>query len=61
MNLQLDKDVRAVAEFMESNIAAVRLVSVANCVSAVASALWGHHKSEPVTALKLVRSPEHDS
>jgi hypothetical protein len=54
MNLKLDDDVRAVADFMVANIPAGRLVSVANCVSTIAPAIWGHHKSEPVVTIRLV-------
>lgn len=53
MNLEIDADVKSVAEFMQRHIAASRLVPVANAVRALAPTLWGHHVPEDVAALRL--------
>jgi hypothetical protein len=57
MELLIDPDVKAVAEFMQFRLPAVRLVSVARAVSAVAPLLWGHYESEELQALQLVSAP----
>jgi hypothetical protein len=57
MNITIDDDVRAVAEFMQSSIATARLRSVANSVNALAPLLWGHYATEEVRAIALVSSP----
>lgn len=53
MQLQFDPDVQAVAEFMQRNIEAARLVSVAAAVAALAPILWGRYAAEPVVPLAL--------
>lgn len=53
MNLEIDEDVKAVAEFMQERIAASRLVSVADGLAKMAPILWGRHPSEEVAALRL--------
>jgi len=57
MNIKMDDDVRAVAEFMQSSIPADRLRSVAEKVSALAPLLWGHFPFEEVRAIALVSDP----
>lgn len=47
MNLNIDPDVKAVLEFMQANIAAPRLVGIANRLPEMAKLLWGHHPQEP--------------
>jgi hypothetical protein len=41
MNLEIDPDVKAVAEFMQSNVAADRLERVADAIGKLAPLLWG--------------------
>jgi len=55
MELVLDDDVKAVAEFMQGSISAHRLVAVATGVAQLASLLWGQYQSENVEVLRLVR------
>lgn len=56
MEFSVDPDVKAVAEFMQRNIAASKLVPVANAVAAMAPNLWGHHGSEPISPM-ILREP----
>jgi len=53
MELVLDDDVKAVAEFMQGNITASKLISVASAIAALAPILWGRYAPEPITALAL--------
>ena len=53
MELVIDPDVKAVAEFMQSTLAAARLVPVAKAVSELAPLLWGKYSPESVDALFL--------
>ena len=57
MNLILHADVKVVAEFMQCNIAASRLVAVATGLAALAPILWRFHESEAVVTLRLVPQP----
>ena len=54
MNIAIDPDVKAVAEFMQSSLPAARLRSVAERVAALAPLLWGHFPAEEVRAIALV-------
>jgi len=56
MDLIIDDDVKAVAEFMQSSMAAAKLVSVAEAVAALAPVLWGKFEPEGIDALRL-KSP----
>ena len=60
MNVVVDADVKAVAEFMQERIAASRLVAVADGLAAVAPLLWGQYQSQGVQALQLVAEPMLD-
>lgn len=53
----MDADLKKVCEFMQRNIAANRLVSVAENVGALAPILWRQFNREPVVALSL-REPD---
>lgn len=53
----MDADLKKVCEFMQRNIAADRLVSVAENVGAMAPILWGRFERRPVTPL-LLREPD---
>jgi hypothetical protein len=57
VELMIDPDVKAVAEFMQANIAAAKLVAVADGLQAIAPLLWGQHDTESVTALRLCAMP----
>ena len=57
MQLVIDDDLKAVAEFMQGTIPTNRLVSVASELSRVAPVLWGRHPGEEITALRLVADP----
>lgn len=53
----MDADLKKVCEFMQRNIAADRLVSVAENVGAMAPILWGRFERKPVAPL-LLREPD---
>ena len=53
MQLDMDADVKAVLEFMSSNISAHKLVSVAQEASQLAPILWGHYEAEQAQGLRL--------
>jgi hypothetical protein len=53
MELIIDPDVKAVAEFMQSSVQACRLVSVAQAVAKLAPILWDIYDAEAVRALSL--------
>ncbi|MGA9795827.1 MAG: hypothetical protein WBQ17_09865 [Rhizomicrobium sp.] len=53
MNFLIDPDVKAVAIFMQENIAAGRLVSVAEGVGELAPLLWGRYAPERIDVLSL--------
>ncbi|MGG6429417.1 hypothetical protein ACQ5TV_05475 [Acetobacter ghanensis] len=53
----MDADLKKVCEFMQRNIAADRLMSVAENVGAMAPILWGRFERKPVMPL-LLREPD---
>lgn len=57
MRLEIDPDVQAVAEFMQRNVPAARLVSVAEAAAKLAPILWGGYEKEGVSALLLREMP----
>ena len=57
MKIEIDPDVKAVAEFMQSKIEARKLVGVAESLRAIAPIIWGHHDQSRVVAIKLCGSP----
>lgn len=54
MAMILDEDLMRVAEFMQQNVPAARLVSVSDGLAGIAPLLWGHFPSERIAALRLV-------
>jgi hypothetical protein len=62
MKFEVDPDIQAVAEFMQRNIPATRLVGVAAGVHALAPLLWGRFPAESVTLAGLsdcdLRTPQ---
>ena len=57
MILDIDPDVKAVAAFMQEQIPADRLVSVAIAIEGLAPALWGQYDRSQVQALSLCAEP----
>ena len=53
MTMEVDDDIKAVAEFMQERIEASRLVSVAEGLAAVAPLLWGRHPRKEVAVIQL--------
>jgi hypothetical protein len=53
MEIEIDPDTKAVAEFMQSSIAASRLVGVAEGIARLAPLLWGRYAPEKVETLSL--------
>ncbi len=51
--IHVDSDVLLVAAFIQSSVAASRLVAVADGLAALAPLLWGSYKSEAVRVLQL--------
>ena len=51
--MKLDEDVHLVAEFMQHNLAAAKLVAVADALPKVAKLLWGEYPQEPCTPALL--------
>jgi hypothetical protein len=49
----IDPDVRAVAEFIQSKIEARKLVGVAESLRAIAPILWSQYHHHPVQAIEL--------
>lgn len=59
MIFSADPDVQAVAEFMQQNVQAARLVGVAAGVSVLAPLLWGHYGTQVVQAVSLSAGDLH--
>lgn len=57
MEIVIDPDVKAVAEFMQKSMPAAKLVSVASAVAALAPILWKRYQREDVDVLTL-RHPQ---
>jgi hypothetical protein len=57
MQFEVDRDVQAVLEFMQTNIPAVKLVGVAESVAQMGRLLWSHNPQEPVLVVSLSRFP----
>jgi hypothetical protein len=49
--------VEAVAEFMQRNIPASKLVAVSDSIKALAPIMWGHFDREEIRALRLLPVP----
>jgi hypothetical protein len=57
MELTIDDDVKRVAEFMQSNLPAAKLVAAASSLAAIAPLLWGHFEPTSIAALRLKAPP----
>jgi hypothetical protein len=55
--IEVDADVHRIAEVMQREIAASRLVAVADGLAAIAPLLWGSYQPEPVQTIRLVSEP----
>lgn len=55
MNIEIDPDVKALAEFMQKNIPADRLVDVAVSIGRIAPILWD--STDKFVAMKLIEPP----
>jgi hypothetical protein len=53
MDLIIDSDLKAVAEFMQRNLPVTKLVPVADALAAIAPILWASFEAESVAALRL--------
>lgn len=59
--LLMDKDLRAVVEFMQDSIPACKLVGLSETLPQLARLLWGHFQQEPVKPLELLLTKTHPS
>ena len=57
----IDPDVKAIAEFMQSQIEARKLLGVAESLRAIAPILWGHYDRTTFPAIELVAAPISES
>jgi hypothetical protein len=57
MELRIDGDLQAVAEFMQRNIPASKLMSVADELPKMGRLLWAHYPQEPSVGLRLSERP----
>jgi hypothetical protein len=53
MEVVVDHDVKAVADFMQKNIPVKKLRGVANRLAEIAGLLWGHFDTEDVEPMRL--------
>ena len=53
MELNLDQDVKATMEFMQTQIPAEKLVGVAKAISGLSESLWGHYSPKGFVAITL--------
>ncbi len=53
MELQIDGDLQSVAEFMQKNIPAAKLLSVAEDLPKIGRLLWARYPQEPSLGLML--------
>jgi hypothetical protein len=60
MEVTINADVKAVAEFMQERLPACHLTAVASGLAAIAPLLWGHYPSEELRVLRLLSSPISD-
>jgi len=58
MEFIIDKDVKAVLEFMSNNVMSDKLVGVANALNQLSPILWGKHKPMDFNALSLEWRPK---
>lgn len=54
MQIEIDQDMQSVIEFMQRNVQATKLVSVAEGLPQMARLLWAQTAQEPCSAASLV-------
>ena len=54
---EVDRDLQAVLEFMQSNIPTAKLVGIAERMPQMARLLWGDNQQEPVRPIALRAEP----
>lgn len=57
MNLEMNGNVKLVAEFMQAEIPAAELVAVATELARLAPILWGEYRAVNVKGLRLAPEP----
>jgi hypothetical protein len=57
MNLVVDKDVKAVLEFMWANTPPAKVIGVAEVIPQLARLLWSTDPQEPFSPIRLERDP----
>jgi hypothetical protein len=57
MALQIEPDVLAIIEFMQSTVSASRLAATAEAVAALAPVIWGHQEREEIVPARLLAEP----
>lgn len=57
MDITIDPNVKAVAEFMQERLPAAQLVAVANAIAAIAPLLWGEYQADRISPLRLANPP----
>jgi hypothetical protein len=55
--VEMDCDVRNIAEWMQERISADRLVGVARVIGDLAPIIWGHYGCAPIRALSVKADP----
>lgn len=56
MLVEIDHDVKAVAEFMEKTVPASKLMGVATRLAEIANLMWRDHDPEDVAPMRLVKT-----
>jgi len=53
LDLVVDRDVKAVLEFMQANIPTARLIGVVESLPKIGRLLWDQYEQEPVEAIRM--------
>lgn len=53
MKIEIDEDVKSIAEFMQSNVPAKKLIWVARQLAQIAPVLWDHFNDDGIAAIRL--------
>jgi hypothetical protein len=57
MELLIDDDLKALADFMQQNAPASKLVPLATAIGRLAPILWGHFATDEILPLSLSATP----
>ena len=60
MNLIIDPNIQAVAEYMQNTLSTNCLVAVSQGLAKLAPLLWGHYETEDVSVLRVEHRPISD-